>query len=429
MPRRRTYDHRIREAIVASGDPNLFPELNIPPSTARTWLKEGSRAVVDFSDDEIALRVQLARLEKQLRVLREIVRLLLAWKRISGGALDYQRLSHGAMKKTLLRALCRARVTMPLKAALHIVGLTRGRYHSWVSREQHCELDDRPSCARRRPGRLSFDEIRRMGDLVTSVEHRHMSIRALALYAQRTKQVFAHPVTWGRLIKERRWRRPRLRLYPAKPKVGIRASRPNEFWHIDASILRLVDGTRVYLHAIIDNYSRRILGWCVEERLNPLNTFEVLSDATGRIDGPVAADVVMDAGVENLNGTVDGLFDSGHLRRVLAQVDVTFSNSLIEAWWRSLKHQWLYLHQLDSIATVRRLVGFYVQQHNEVMPHSAFNGLTPDEVYFGKTDGVLLTLTEERVSARAKRLKANQAASCLACPRAPPAGENEGVAA
>lgn len=52
-------------------------------------------------------------------------------------------------------------------------------------------------------------------------------------------------------------------------------------------------------------------------------------------------------GVENVNGTVEQLFRSEQLRRVLAQVDVTFSNSLIEAWWRSLKHQWLYLHQLD----------------------------------------------------------------------------------
>ena len=429
MPRRRTYDHRIREAIVASGDPNLFPELNIPPSTARTWLKAREHDVVSVRSDEMQLYVGVARLEKQLRVLREIVRLLLAWKQAPGATLDHQRLSDGARKRTLLRAVRKARVIMPLKAALRIAGLTRGRYHSWVNREQRCELDHRPSCARRRPGRLSFDEVRRMGDLVSSVEHRHMSIRALALYAQRTKQVFAHPITWGRLIRERGWRRPRLRIYPAKPKAGIRASRPNQYWHIDASILRLVDGTRVYLHAVIDNHSRRLLGWRVEERLNPLNTFEVLSEAAARIEGPAVADVVMDAGVENLNGTVDGLFDSGQLRRILVQVDVTFSNSLIEAWWRSLKHQWLYLHQLDSITTVRRLVAFYVQQHNEVIPHSAFSGFTPDEVYFGKTDGVVESLAAGRVVARAERIEVNQAASCPACPRAPPVVQTEGAAA
>lgn len=76
----RTYDHRIRNAVVVSADPNLFPQLNIPRSTVRTWLKEGSRNVVKRDDDDLELRVRLARLEKQLAVLREVLRLLLAWK-------------------------------------------------------------------------------------------------------------------------------------------------------------------------------------------------------------------------------------------------------------------------------------------------------------------------------------------------------------
>ncbi len=40
------------------------------------------------------------------------------------------------------------------------------------------------------------------------------------------------------------------------------------------------------------------------------------------------------------------------LSRVLAQTEVTFSNSLIESWWRMLKHQWLYLNTMDSAKTV-----------------------------------------------------------------------------
>ena len=38
-------------------------------------------------------------------------------------------------------------------------------------------------------------------------------------------------------------------------------ARPDELWHIDTTIIRLVDGTKAYLHAVIDNFSRRILGW------------------------------------------------------------------------------------------------------------------------------------------------------------------------
>jgi putative transposase len=84
--------------------------------------------------------------------------------------------------------------------------------------------------------------------------------------------------------------------------------------------------------------------------------------------------VLADAEVENVNAQVDELITTGVLRRVLAFTDLKFSNSMIEAWWRSLKHQWLFLHSVDSVTTVRRLVAFYVEQHNRVLPHSAFQG-------------------------------------------------------
>ena len=89
---------------------------------------------------------------------------------------------------------------------------------------------------------------------------------------------------------------------------------------------------------------------------------------------------------------------------------------MIEAWWRSLRHQWLYLHHLDSIATVRRLTAFYVQQHNTVMPHSAFMGQTPDEMYFGRGDDVIDDLVDRRKEARRERVEVNRRKRCRSCP-------------
>jgi transposase InsO family protein len=62
------------------------------------------------------------------------------------------------------------------------------------------------------------------------------------------------------------------------------------------------------------------------------------------------------------------------LTRVLAQVEVTFSNSMIEAFWRSLKHSWIFLHSLDNFTALGRLIEFYVTAHNEVMPHERRTG-------------------------------------------------------
>ena len=94
---------------------------------------------------------------------------------------------------------------------------------------------------------------------------------------------------------------------------------------------------------------------------------------------------------------------------------IHFSNSMIEAWWRVLKHNWLFLHPLDSVAKVRSLVEFYVAEHNERLPHSAFKGQTPDEVYFGRGEELPAELEVARQKARATRLEENRSRRCAAC--------------
>jgi hypothetical protein len=70
---------------------------------------------------------------------------------------------------------------------------------------------------------------------------------------------------------------------------------------------------------------------------------------------------------------------------------------------------------LDSIATVHRLVAFYVDAHNRVLRHSAFRGQTPDEMYFGTGDALPTDLASRAAAARRARLQANRSASCVTC--------------
>ena len=242
-----------------------------------------------------------------------------------------------------------------------------------------------------------------------------MPLRTLALYAQRVGKVFASVTTWAKLVREHGWRRPRRRLYPPKPTVGVRATQPNEAWHVDTTVIKLLDGTRAYLHAAIDNFSRKILAWTVAARLEPATTCQVLLAAGKHLVSAGRPLLYADSGIENINGAVDDTLFTACLERVLAQVDVTFSNSMIEAFWRSLKHQWLYLNSLDSIERLRALVEFYVEQHNTQMPHAAFSGQTPDEMYFGTAANLPAELAAARSCAGVSRLAANRAMSCDRC--------------
>ena len=70
-----------------------------------------------------------------------------------------------------------------------------------------------------------------------------------------------------------------------------------------------------------------------------------------------------------------------------------------------------------QLAAVERLVEFYVTEHNERTPHAAFEGPTPDEVYFGRGDQIPGELAAWRRDARRQRVARNRAEACAACPR------------
>jgi transposase InsO family protein len=86
------------------------------------------------------------------------------------------------------------------------------------------------------------------------------------------------------------------------------------FGHIDTTVIRLLDGTRVYLHAVIDNFSRRILAWRVADTFAPVNSVAVLLEASRSTTRSASTPVALaDAGVENVNAQVDELIATGVL--------------------------------------------------------------------------------------------------------------------
>jgi len=368
--------------------------------------------VLDVAEAE--LRAEVIKLRRRARILSAVVGLLVAVVWVSGQAVGDT--SDRTTRARLLRAADRARKVLPTSAVLRILGISTSRYKAWVRAEQGCELDDRAACPRSAPTQLTPDEVRVIQAMVTSDQYRHVPTGRLAVLAQRMGKVFASSSTWYRLVRDHEWRRPRMRQHPATPRVGVRANVPDEMWHIDASAVRLVDGTKVWLHAVIDNFSRRILAWRVSERFEIANSVAILEEAVrNAVSGDNRPTLMADGGVENFNGEVDALVGGGLLSRVRALVDVRFSNSMIESWWNNLKHQWLFLHRLDTTAAVRRHVAFYVAEYNATIPHAAFAGQTPDEMYFGRGEGIPARLEAGRYAAQAKRLKVNRAVWCGRC--------------
>jgi len=184
---------------------------------------------------------------------------------------------------------------------------------------------------------------------------------------------------------------------------------------MDATRIRLMDGTVKWIHGVIDNHSRKILAWTVGDSCRAAATEVLLHEAVRFLapcDAPVT--VLTDGGPENVPVESDEL--GTLLRRLRAQVDVVYSNSMFESFWSQLKHRWLFLHNLDSEATLVRLVAAFVNDHNIVIPRVALGGRTPDEVFRGERVDVPDTLRAAAATARVERVAANRAlAGCGGC--------------
>lgn len=419
MPRpQRTYDHRLVRLVQDTGDIALATGVGVPRSTAAGWLNQAPRAAASATACEASIQrllLRVATLERRLQRCMALLRVLLALLRVIQPDFRRLRVPVGSDKARLLRAVDRARGVLALPRLLLRVGLSPSRLAAWRRAQRGCSLEDTPSCPHATPHRLTYDEVSRIREMLISRRWRHVPASRLALLAQRTGRVFASASTWQRLLRERGWRRLRLRLHPKAPRQGIRADGPNGLWHIDTTQLRLVDGSRAYIQAILDNYSRRILAWRVSDRREAATSVDLLVQSAAFLSPGAQATVMADQGSENCNRAVDALIEQGLLRRVLAQVDLSYSNSLIEAWWRSLKHNWLFLHSLQSVAQVRKLVGFYVQEHNNRIPQASFGGRTPEEVHAGTGGEIPERIARHRAHARQARLAANRARKCPVC--------------
>ena len=131
-------------------------------------------------------------------------------------------------------------------------------------------------------------------------------------------------------------------------------------------------------------------------------------------------EVYVDGGTENNNSEVQKLVQKKMICKTIAQCDVTYSNSIVETLFRSLKQNHLYHVALRDFKTVRHEVNFYLSEHNEHMPHSSFTGETPKERFLATwSQADYLKLVLHHQEARKLRIKNNQLIICHVCDSKP----------
>jgi putative transposase len=173
---------------------------------------------------------------------------------------------------------------------------------------------------------------------------------------------------------------PEHRVYPYLLK-GLRIERPNQVWAADISYIPMAKGF-VYLVAIMDWASRRVLAWRTSNTLTTDFCVAALEEALTRYGTPEIFNT--DQGSQFTDKDFTDVLKAQGIRISMDGKGRWVDNVFVERLWRSLKYEEIYLRAYGSIAEANRGIGRYFGFYNRVRPHQSLNNrATPDEIYFG----------------------------------------------
>jgi len=173
-------------------------------------------------------------------------------------------------------------------------------------------------------------------------------------------------------------RHPQHKIYPYLLR-GLPIIRPNQVWAMDITYIPMARGF-IYLAAVLDWFTRRVLAWRVSITLEADFCIEAVEEALAKHGKP-----------EIFNTDQGSQFTSTDFIKVLATNDIKISmdgkgawrdNVFVERLWRTIKYEEVYLHAYASVPQARASIGRYLSFYNTRRPHSSLDGRTPDQAYF-----------------------------------------------
>ena len=384
------HDPNLIRLVCDTGDIGHALNRGVARTTAYYWLTKAKRTPHLFkgsSYEELAMS-EVKKLKRCLEIERAKNQFLSSLAKYVEILKDDKRKVSLKVKKIIILKVGEFLKFCRLKELLKLIHMSESRYYKWRSSLLRCERTKSLDCGVRKVNQLTADEVMRIVKLAEDKRYQHFSLTSLWKEAIIKEIVVCSRDTWFKYINMYSLKRKTFSFKSRTYEKGIRASSVNEIWHIDITELKLVGRNKLYLQVIIDNYSRYVIGWRISVSKTQLDTIELLKSLRSKVS---SQNLLMDRGGENIGSEVEKVLLGSHIKRVISRVNTKYSNSMIEAFFKSLKNNFIYYHKYKTRSELEKAVKFYIREHNESIPHSAFDFSTPVEVYknqfrFSKSD-------------------------------------------
>jgi len=169
------------------------------------------------------------------------------------------------------------------------------------------------------------------------------------------------------------------RIYPYLLK-GLSIERANQVWAADICYVPMARGF-VYVVAIMDWYSRKVMAWRVSNTMDTDFCVEALEEALRRYGAPEIFNT--DQGAQFTSGAFTDVLKAAGIRISMDGKGRWVDNVFVERLWRSLKYEEVYLKAYETVADARQGMANYFRFYNRERRHQALNRQTPNQVYGG----------------------------------------------
>lgn len=405
MSNYRKYDDQIKEMVIKSNNPYLFPELKIPRTTALYWIRKSKKKIrleeLNYND---ALIDKIKKLETELK--NEKLKNLFSTE-VSRILSKDKHLSLRNNKKDVVEAIIKYNDVLSISEMCRLIGMGINSFYRYKIDVFGCEKVGYKKCKILAPNQLTFLEQEKIYNLVRDKTLKYLSIKGLQYYAFREGILSCSYESWRKYVKEFRGDSGNRR--KKKVKVGIRAQRPNEIWHIDITEFRLKGGDKVYLQAIMDNYSRKIINWKISRNKKAALSILTITEA---LSSSHPETLMSDGGGENISHHVRLLLSGRGISSLIAKKDTPFSNSMIEGFFNMLKNRFLEKFKNYKISKLYNTILSSVEDFNNT-PSAVLNGAKPSEIYMNSInqDELILEFAESKKRAKSIRPVVNK--KCL----------------
>lgn len=174
-----------------------------------------------------------------------------------------------------------------------------------------------------------------------------------------------------------RKRHPAHKVYPSLLR-NMEIVRPNHVWAADITYIPMRRGF-VYLFAVLDWASRRVLSWRISNTLTIDFCIEAVQEAINRYGKPEIFNT--DQGCKFTSQEFTGLLKDNSIQISMDGKGCWRDNVFVERLWRSVKYEEVYLHAYDNVSAAKSGLQRYFACYNQFRPHSSLDDKTPDEFY------------------------------------------------